>query len=71
MGLKEKLRDYPKVGNITPRPGNTQAKCPCGEVGKFLTEVQYTFMRGEDDVVWTCKAHKRDIGLLTRTASPE
>ena len=61
-GIKEKK--YPKVGNIISRKKNTNAKCGCGLVASFKTEIQQTYMRGDDMVIWSCDTHKNDAGFL-------
>lgn len=62
---------YPKLGTAMKRSKNTTAKCKCGEVGKFLVDIQYDYMRGNDDVVWACEEHKRDLEFLTGGAKWE
>lgn len=63
--MADLLKKYPKLGSVRPRPRNCSAKCSCGNVGKFKTEIQWDWMRGNDDVVWACEEHKKDIVFLT------
>lgn len=71
MSLAKTLSKYPKLGSVTPRPKNTSAKCACGKVGKFFTEIQWDWMRGNDDVFWSCEEHKKDLEFHTGGAKWE
>ena len=57
-------KNYPLISDIRIRKKNTCAKCKCGEIGRFKVTIQTSFMRGEDDVVWSCEEHKRDVNYL-------
>ena len=61
------MRKYPRIGEVYKRQKNTSAKCKCGEVGKFKTAVQVSYMRGDDEVFWACDPHKRDLEFLTNS----
>jgi len=54
-------KKYPNIGQVDSREKATQAKCPCGEIAKFKSHIQWNYFRGEDDVVWSCDKHKRDV----------
>lgn len=55
---------YPRISEVEKRPKNTNAKCKCGAIGKNIVVIQVNYMRGDDDVVWACEDHKRDINFL-------
>ena len=57
-------KSYPNIGRTERRNKNTCAKCKCGEIGKFKVHIECSFMRGEDEVVWACEAHKKDVNYL-------
>ncbi len=57
-------KQYPVIGSVRPRNKNTSAKCKCGEVAKFRPEIQVNYFRGDDEVVWACNEHKRDVEFL-------
>lgn len=61
---KEMAKQYPNISEIEPRPKNTNAKCKCGAIGKFRVTVQVSWFRGEDEVLWACDDHKRNIPIL-------
>ena len=61
------VRSYPRIGQTQKKPKNTQAKCQCGEIGKFRVHVQFDYMRGNDEVYWACQNHRGDVGFLTGT----
>lgn len=52
------------VSKITKRPKNTCAKCKCGEIAKYKTEIKINQFRGDDEVFWSCEKHKNDCGFL-------
>lgn len=58
------MKAYPRIGKTQKRPKNTQAKCKCGEIGKFRVHVQVDYMRGNDEVFWACPAHRNDANYL-------
>ena len=58
------MSKYPQIVRIDSRKKNTQAKCKCGEVGTAKVHVEWTHMRGDDDVQWACSKHKLDINYL-------
>jgi hypothetical protein len=58
------MKQYPRIGEVQKKPKNTQAKCRCGEVGKFRIHVQFDYMRGNDEVYWACPDHKSDVIFL-------
>ena len=55
---------YPVISLILNKATNTQAKCKCGKVAKFKTEIQVNYMRGEEEYYWSCYEHKKDIDYL-------
>ncbi len=55
---------FPRIGRVLKQRLNHQAKCKCGKVGKFKTEIHYNYMRGDDDQVWSCDAHAKDLTFL-------
>ena len=59
------MKKYPRLGSALNHAKNTSAKCICGEIGKFKITIEWSYMRGDDDVVWACPAHKRDFNYLT------
>ena len=58
------MKDYPRIGRIDRHNKNICAKCRCGELGTAKVHVEYTYMRGEDEVVWACEKHKKDLEFL-------
>ena len=68
MSLEKTLSKYPKIGSVRARPKNTCAKCKCGAIGKFNTEIQMDWMRGNDEYYWSCELHKKDVAFLTNNA---
>ncbi len=58
MSWSKTMAKYPRLGSKKARPKNTSAKCPCGEVGKWLVDIQTSPFRGEDEVEWRCDTHK-------------
>jgi hypothetical protein len=58
-------RSYPRIGNITAIPKHHTkkvGKCKvCGERPDFRIDIQNNYMRGDDDVVKVCAAHKDDV----------
>ena len=65
MGIASTLAKYPKLGDVERRPKNTSAKCGCGKVGTCRVEIRWDWMRGNDDVFWSCDEHKRDLAFHT------
>ena len=65
MSIAKTLSKYPKLGGCMKKPKNTSAKCACGELGKFKVDIQWDWMRGNDDVVWSCKLHRKDLNFHT------
>ena len=57
------MSKYPRIGRTEKRLTNTAAKCPCGEIGKFRLHIEWTYMRGEDDVVWRCPQHVEYLAM--------
>ena len=57
-------KKYPLIGAVRPKKKNTCAKCKCGETAKFMTEIQVNYFRGDDDVLWSCDLHKKDVDFL-------
>lgn len=57
--------EYPIVGIVLKKNRNTQRKCVCGELAKFATHIQFSYFRGDDDVIWSCEEHKRNVVALT------
>lgn len=57
-------KKYPRIGSTIKKTTNTQAKCKCGAIAKFLTEVEVNSMRGDDDHYWSCAEHKKDLPFL-------
>ena len=57
-------KQYPRIGRTDNHLKNTSAICHCGEVGKYKVHIEYTFMRGEDEVIWACQHHKKDTDYL-------
>ncbi len=55
---------YPRISNTSKRDRNSVAKCQCGKVAKFMTFIQFNYMRGDDEGVWSCADHKNDLDLL-------
>jgi len=60
-------KTYPNIGEVIKRKGNTAARCGCGEIAKNKVHIQYDYFRGNDDLVWACDIHKKDIDHLTET----
>jgi hypothetical protein len=58
-------RVYPRVGGCKAQPKNTIAVCWCGELANSKTTIECSYMRGDDDVVWTCDEHKNQLPLTT------
>jgi len=58
-------KKYPKIGIVYRRYHNTSAKCRCGEIGKYKAEIEWDYMRGNDETVWACEDHKNDVAFLT------
>lgn len=59
-----KRAKYPRIERIRQRKKNTCAKCACGEVAKYQPEIEVSYMRGDDVVVWACGMHKKDHEFL-------
>lgn len=59
-------KKYPKIGAIIPRPKNIHALCVCGEIGKFRVMLEINQFRGDDDCVWACEQHKKDLNFLIK-----
>lgn len=57
-------KKYPAISMVSKRSKNTQSKCVCGEIAKFKTEIQFSYFRGDDDVIWSCEEHKIDLDTL-------
>lgn len=62
-------REYPRMGRIQKLDRPTKAKCKCGSHAKFKVHVQFNIFRGDDDVLWSCEDHKKDVDFLTATAT--
>ena len=58
------MSKYPRIGETVKRKKNNCAKCRCGEVAKFKVHIQLDYMRGNDEVIWSCESHKKDVGYL-------
>ena len=56
--------NYPKIGLVERRPKNTSARCRCGTIGKYQIHIQVNWFRGDDEVVWACEGHKKDVEFL-------
>lgn len=52
-------KEYPRIASINQLPKVNF--CPCGRVATWAVEVQVNWMRGEDETVFRCDQHKRDI----------
>lgn len=63
------MKKYPKIGSFVKNKRNKNKKCLCGKLGEFNTTIQFSYMRGDDDVVLTCDDHKNDLQFLVY--SPE
>ncbi len=59
------MKKYPKIGRTYRHEKNNCAQCRCGAIGRYKVDIAYTYMRGDDDVVWACEKHKKDIEYLT------
>jgi hypothetical protein len=57
-------KKYPNIGKFEKRDKNTQAKCKCGAIGKRKVHIQCSHFRGEDEVVWACMDHFKDVDYL-------
>ncbi len=57
-------KSYPRIGKVETRNKNTSAKCKCGEIGKVKVHIECSIFRGEDDVVWACQDHFKDVNFL-------
>jgi hypothetical protein len=60
-------KSYPRIGNIKKYPKNwTRGKghCRCGNEGTHTITIEYTYMRGDDDVVAACNEHKQNLQYL-------
>jgi len=55
---------YPRIERVNKRHRNTCARCKCGKLAKFKSEIQLNYMRGDDLVFWACDAHKKDFEFL-------
>lgn len=53
-----------RISNIFVKRKNITAKCKCGKVAKFRTEIQVNKFRGDDEFVWSCDEHKNDCEFL-------
>lgn len=62
------MKKYPRIISTNARKKNTAAKCKCGELGKFRPEIQVSYMRGDDIVVWACDEHKMNHEFLLQDA---
>lgn len=58
------MSKYPRLGGVLKKNKNVSAKCKCGEVAKYKTDVQVNIFRGDDEVFWTCEKHKKDCAFL-------
>jgi hypothetical protein len=58
------MSKYPRIGGRERCDKNISAKCRCGEIGKYRVEIQTSWMRGDDEVVWACDKHKNDLDFL-------
>lgn len=55
---------YPRIGES--RKGKHGGKCSaCGKRGEFRVDIEVSYMRGDDEVVWACDEHRKDVGALT------
>ena len=50
------------------RPRNTSARCPCGRLGVYKVDLEWSWFRGEDTVAWRCDEHKRDVLVKPNSA---
>lgn len=57
-------RQYPKISGVIKKPKNKTVKCKCGQVAKFQTVIQVNYFRGDDDFIWSCDEHRRDLDFL-------
>lgn len=55
---------YPRLGASTKVPKHKNPKCKCGKRAEYYIDIQYTCMRGDDDVAKACSEHKNDINFL-------
>jgi len=60
------MSKYPKIRQVHKKPKNTAAKCECGQLAKFKTEVEFNYMRGDDEFFWVCDTHKRDLEFILK-----
>ena len=58
------MKKYPRIGRVDRHDKNICSKCACGEVGKAKVHIELSFMRGEDEVVWACKEHEKNVEFL-------
>ncbi len=59
---------YPRVLEVEKRSKNNSAKCKCGDIAKFRSHIAFNEMRGDDDVIWACNDHKRDLVFLVKSS---
>lgn len=64
--LFKTMQKYPKIYEVIKACRNTQAKCTCGEIAKNKTAISVNYMRGDDEVFWTCDTHKKDIEFIMK-----
>ena len=64
-------KDYPYISRVCKRLANNAALCRCRRVAKFQAEVRFNYMRGDDDYLWACEAHKKDLDFLLGLNSQE
>ena len=58
------MKKYPLISGAKNHKKNTSACCKCGALGRYKVTIECSYMRGEDDVVWACEEHKKDVEFL-------
>lgn len=64
-------KKYPAIGRVFKHKKNTQAKCRCGEIGRYKIDIKWNYMRGDDETVWACETHKNDLNFLAEIGEGE
>lgn len=60
------MKKYPRISATQHRPKNTSAKCYfCKEIATHKQTIEYSYMRGEDSMIWVCDSDKGKMPQLT------
>ena len=69
------MAKYPRLGSVRPKKG-IQQKCEaCAEKGTHFVEVEFTYMRGEDEFYKACNRHaqmaRSDLSAFLKDVTKE